>query len=233
MVAVSPNGNNTIKIPNEDSQNIDLSDYNLFQENHISGYDILEDGLRVNYGVRGVVSTDLLGDYNFLLGQNYRAKTDPQTFSEASGLSDNYSDFVGRIITGSKKVQSSYRFRLDKDNFQFKRNEVGFNIDLSPVQLATSYIFIAGDPLVTAKDRQEISSSGTFKLTDEFSLTSHATRNMDNDDNQGWVNAGTGVIYTNSCLTSTIELNKEFTRDRDIKPATELIFKISLQNFGS
>lgn len=232
MAVISPNGNNTAKIPNEDSQNIDLSDYNLFQENHISGYDIVEDGFRLNYGVRGVVSSDDLGDYNFLLGQNYRAKTDPATFDEASGLSDNYSDYVGRIVTGSKKVQSSYRFRLDKDNMKFKRNEVGFNIDLNPVQLATNYTFIDGVDALS-KDRQEIASSGTIKINDSYSVTSHATRNMDNDDNNGWVNAGTGLIYTNKCLTSSFEINKEFTRDRDIRPATEFIIKIALKNFGS
>ncbi len=232
MVVVSPNGNNNLKIPNEDSQNIDLSDYNLFQENHISGYDIVEDGARVNYGVRGVLSTNRIGDYNFLLGQNYRASKDVQNLNETTGLSDNYSDYVGRIVTGSEKVQSAYRFRMDKDSMRFKRNEITFNLNLDPLQLGTNYTFIEGVNGISS-DRQEIATSGALKLTDQFSLISHATRNMDNDNNSGWVSAGTGIVYTNSCISTSLELNREFTRDRDLEPGTELIFKITLQNFGN
>ena len=42
-----------INIPNEDSQDIEFSDDNLFDDNHFSGYDRVEGGARVNYGVRG------------------------------------------------------------------------------------------------------------------------------------------------------------------------------------
>ncbi len=231
MAAASPNGNNSLKIPNEDSQNIELYDYNLFQEEHISGYDLVEDGFRTNYGVRGMLTTNELGDYNFLFGQNYRAQTDPAIFAPDSGLDDNFSDYVGRIVTGSPKVQSSYRFRLDKDNFSFNRNEVGLNLNLEPISVASTYTFING--LNTTPDRQEVAAATRIKVTDNVALLTSARRNLDNDASAGWVNIGGGVEYNNDCLRSTFEVNREFTRDRDIEPSTEFIFKVSLINLGS
>ena len=231
MSAISPNGNNSFKIPNEDSQNLEIYDYNLFQENHISGYDLVEDGFRTNYGVRGVLTTESIGDYNFLLGQNYRASVDPSTFGPESGLDDNFSDYVGRVVTGSEKIQSSYRFRLDKDDMKFKRNEVGLNLNLEPIAMASTYTFIDG--LGTTPDRQEVAAATKIKLSDTWSVLTTARRNLDNDTSAGWVNVGGGLEFTNDCLTTSFEVNREFTRDRDIEPSTEFIVKVNLVNFGN
>ncbi len=231
MGVISPNGGNTAKIPNEDSQNIEIYDYNLFQEDHISGHDLVESGTRANYGVRGVLTTDKLGDYNFLVGQNYRAQTDPAVFGPTSGLDDNFSDLVGRVITGSEKVQTSYRFRLDKDDMSFKRNEVGVNFNINPVEMAASYTFIDG--VNAFPDRQEVATGAKIKLTDSVSLLTNARRNLDADTNAGWVSAGGGLEYITDCVTTSFEVRREFTRDRDIEPSTDFIVKVSLANFGN
>jgi LPS-assembly protein len=231
MFVASTNSNNTQKISNEDSQNIELSDYNLFQENHISGYDLVESGMLTNYGLRSILSTNNYGDYNILVGQNYRFKKEPSVFSESSGMADNFSDFVGRISTGSNKVQTNYRFMIDKDDYSFKRNEVGFDLNLDSIQIGTSYAFIDGD--ITRPDRQEIFTGGRLKLVDNVNLLANARRNLDNDENSGWVNIGGGIEYTTDCITTSFEINREFTRDRDIQPSTDFILKVTLANFGN
>jgi LPS-assembly protein len=231
MFVASTNSNNTQKISNEDSQNIELSDYNLFQENHISGYDLVESGMRTNYGMRGILTTEKLGDYNFLVGQNYRAKKEPRVFLESSGMADNFSDYVGRISTGTSKVQTNYRFMLDKDSYRFKRNEVGVNLNFDAAQFSTGYAFIDGD--TTRPDRQEVNTIGKLKLTDSVNFLANARRNLDNDESSGWVNVGGGLEFSTDCITTSVEINREFTRDRDIQPSTDIIFKVTLANFGN
>ncbi len=232
MFVVSPNGNNNFRIPNEDSQNIELYDYNLFQEDHISGYDLVEDGPRADYGLRGSMNTENLGDYNFLLGQTYRLHDDPAILGPASGMEDNLSDYVGRISTGSDKVQTAYRFRVDKDDFEFRRNEISLGLTLKEIQLNTAYTFIDGTG-PTDPTRQEIYTNSSIKLTDKWNLLMDARRNMDNDQDAGWVNVGGGFGYVTSCVNASVQLEREFTRDRDIQPSTDIIFKVNLANFGS
>jgi lipopolysaccharide assembly outer membrane protein LptD (OstA) len=50
------------------------SDENLFDSNHFTGYDRIESGPRVNYGLRGRVSDTQHGEVSFLMGQSYHAK---------------------------------------------------------------------------------------------------------------------------------------------------------------
>ena len=231
MLVVSPHGNNDLRIPNEDSQNIEIYDYNLFQPDHISGYDYVESGTRTNYGFRGNLSFSEDGDLNFLVGQNYRVKKD-STLGASSGMDEHFSDYVGRVTyTNNDYFYANYRFRLDKDNAKFKRNEVGYTIDTEYLDVSTTYTFIDG--LSGAVDRQEIYSNVKTKIDDNWSLLADVRRNLDNDNNQGWVHASGGFEYTNDCFTSQVHLRREFIRDRDVEPSTEILFQIVLKNIGS
>ncbi len=232
MAVVSPNGNNDSRIPNEDSQNIELYEYNLFQDNHISGFDIVESGTRFNYGLRSVINGASFGDIGILFGQNYRLQEDPEVLSAQTGMSDKFSDYVGRFsIYNNEHFFTNYRFRLDKDNLKFKRNEAGFALNYSPVYIDTGYTFL--DSLATNGDRQEVYTNATFNVTNQWSVLSRARRNLDNDQDSGWVMIGGGLSYTQDCITGTFEVNRNFTRDRDVEPTTEFLFKINLANIGS
>lgn len=231
MGIVSNNGNNSEKIPNEDSQNIEIYDYNLFQSNHLSGYDLVENGSRINYGVRSVISTESLGDVGILLGQNYSYEKD-SFFNAQSGLNHHFSDYVGRVTAyNNNNFSANYRFRADKRSLKFKRNEVGFDLSYDPVDLNFNYTFIDGQ--VGAVDRQEIITDTRVKIDDEWAFVGRARRNMDNDNNAGWVHLGGGLEYSNDCFKTEFEVKREFTRDRDIEPSTKILFKVSLQNLGS
>ncbi|MDX1949828.1 MAG: LPS assembly protein LptD [Rickettsiales bacterium] len=232
MGIVSPNGINDSRIPNEDSQGVELQDYNLFQEHHISGLDILESGARVNYGLRSVISGEDFGDVSVLVGQNYRATTNKTTLGLQSGLADNFSDYVGRVsIYNNKHIFTNYRFRLDKDNFKFKRNEAGIDINYQPVILGIGYTFV--DNSVFDRDRQEVYGNASYAIDNNWSILTNARRNMDNDTQAGWVNIGSGLSYTHDCVTTTLSVNRDLTRDRDIEPSTEILLQLNFANLGT
>lgn len=231
MAIASNNGNNNDKIANEDGQNIEIYDYNLFQSNHISGLDLVENGHRVNYGIRSVIATDSVGDIGILLGQNYRAEKD-SFLNGQSGMSDNLSDFVGRItIDSGDHISAGYRFRVNKDDFKFQRNELGMNMNYDTFDLDFNYTFIDG--LLGTVDRQEVYANTRVEVSDDWSILASGRRNMDNDNNSGWVYLSGGVEYSNDCMKTLVELKREFTHDRDVEPSTEILFKVSLQNLGS
>jgi len=188
---ISDSNNFDERIPNEDSQNLEIYDYNLFSSNHISGTDLVENGTRVNYGMRSIISSSQLGDIGILIGQNYRLDKDV-IFNSQGGLQDNFSDFVGRVTINN-------------------------NID----------------GLLGNVDRQEIYADSRVKIDDTWTIVADGRRNMDNDSNAGWVHFGGGFEYSTDCMKTLIQYRREFTRDRDVEPSSEILFKVSLQNLGS
>jgi LPS-assembly protein len=113
-----------ITIPNEDSRAVDLDDSNLFSLNRFNGYDRVEDGVRVTYGF----------DWSLIrprwkitstVGQSYRMSSEQTLLPDGTGLSNRLSDIVGRTdIRYRDIIQLTHRFRLDKNSFKLRRNEI-------------------------------------------------------------------------------------------------------------
>lgn len=226
-VIAAPNGGNPDKIPNEDSQQVELSDINLFTNNHFTGLDRVEGGLRTNYGFRGGVNNPI-GEVNFLLGQVWRAKED-SNFTPETGMEDHFSDYTGRVsATDSKHTTVSYRFRTDKENFVMRHNEIDLNVDYDTIQFGTGYLSIDEDD--NSFDREEILGNAVLKLTDNWSFVTQGRRNLKGIGE--WIEAGTGLIYENECINISTGVSREFLRDRDIEPNTSYTLKLSLKNLG-
>ncbi|MFA7429042.1 MAG: LPS assembly protein LptD, partial [Rhodospirillaceae bacterium] len=123
MGVISPRGQNSDKIPNEDSIDFEFDDTNLFSSNRFTGWDRVEGGARVNYGLKWAAYGRAFGHVETLFGQTFHA-TKQDVFSESSGLRDTFSDYVGRVLVNpGPNLNLMYRFRLDKESFEPRRNE--------------------------------------------------------------------------------------------------------------
>ena len=222
--AVSPGGGNPEKIPNEDSLVPEFTDSNLFTPNRFAGYDRVESGPRVSYGVRG--QAQVLGDkyIDMLLGQNYRMNNDPN-FPFSNDLYSHVSDYVGKVGITSKQVTMAYRFRLDKDTLAAKRNEVDLGIILKPVSLNLAYLSLDKDPVLATKE--EIAGAVVIDLTDEWSLTASGREDLELDQISS---AYGGVTYKNECISVSTVLGREYIQDRDVQSSTNFLIKLSFKN---
>lgn len=231
LMAVASGGNHVKNtITNEDSQNLELYDYNLFEENHLSGLDYVERGTRFNYGIRGLFDMNELGDVSFLIGQTYRMEQE-SFYDVNSGMLDKFSDYVGRLsYSNSDNFGASYRFRVNKDSGRLKRSEAGVNIASEDLTIYNSHIYIDGED--GEIDRQEIYTQAKYFFTDTWGLVGDARRNLDNDNNDGWVHFSSGLSYVNDCFDGELLFRREFTKDRDIEPSSQIIFNFVLKNIG-
>jgi LPS-assembly protein len=84
-VYAAPVGLNPSTIPNDDSQAVDFSETDLFTRNRAQGYDQVDSGQRVDYGLQADWSNNTGQSARLLVGQSYRL----QRFSplSTSGLS--------------------------------------------------------------------------------------------------------------------------------------------------
>jgi LPS-assembly protein len=124
QAVVGPDYGNSKDIPNEDSQDFEFDDTNLFALNRFPGNDRIDDGQRIDYGLKYQITTGRGLYSEFFAGQSYSIKNTDE-FPSGSGLQGNFSDFVGRVTFNPiREFGATYRFRLDKDSFDPRRQEV-------------------------------------------------------------------------------------------------------------
>ncbi|MAR78648.1 MAG: hypothetical protein CMM18_00290, partial [Rhodospirillaceae bacterium] len=229
--AISPYGGNPSKIPNEDSRSFEFDDTNVFSVNRFPGIDRIEGGPRINLGLKYGIYGKKSGSMNFLIGQVYRLKSD-DTFAERSGLENRSSDYVGRISVSPQKNLNYYqRLRLDKNKLSLRRNEIG--LDLGPKNYKFNLTYISLNRELTADelvDREEISASGSTKISDNWFLKGTTRRDLTSDG--GMINSGASIEYLDDCFIFIINFDRNFTRDRDLQPSSSITFRVKLKNLG-
>ncbi|WP_343347088.1 LPS assembly protein LptD [Sphingomicrobium sp. XHP0239] len=171
LVLTPPTKN--LDIPNEDARAIDLEDSNLFALNRFPGYDRWEDGSRVTYGVEW-----LLDRPNFQvrsnLGQSYRLTDEPLIFPDGTGLTDQWSDFVGRTrFRYGRFVDLTARYRLDKDGLAFRRSELDLTVGTIETYATIGYLRLDRDidpTIEDLRDKEELRLAGRFHFLDHYSI---------------------------------------------------------------
>jgi LPS-assembly protein len=233
------------KIPNEDSQYIELSDYNLFKSNHYTGFDKVEKGTRFNYGVNMSAYRGNNSYINLLFGQNSRLKKDEELgFSTA--MYDRYSDYVGRLILKPNKYIDFYhRVRLDRSTLAALRNEIGSSLNVHPFTLNTIYTSYKGKRIQSAipiSNRKEIYSDLKIALTNSWAVGANARKNLSKKDPDAGLkakkllSAGGNVKYHSDCIDVIFSMNRDFTTEQSDhnlrKPNTTYFMNIILKNIN-
>lgn len=228
-IVLAPNGGNSDKIPNEDSQSIEFDETNLFQENRFDGFDRVDSGSRVNYGINYALNGRRAGNASFFLGQSYRPRVD-QTFAQASGQTDNFSDIVGRVqINPVKYLNLLYRTQISPDNFSPQRNEITSQIGAPALSVSTNYIMINQQAGSEFSGREELSGSVSSKFNRYWSTTFSARNDLSESELRS---LGLSLVYEDECVKLTTQLARSFFEDRDLKPADSITFTLVLKTLG-
>lgn len=230
-ISFAPNGNNSTKIPNEDSQNFEFDDTNLFSANRFPGLDRVDGGKRFTYGLRTAFYGDGGGQSEFFIGQSYRFLVD-DTFGVGSGLEDNFSDFVGRVrISPSRYLDLLYRFRLDKSKFRARRSELRMLAGPDYLRLGIDYLFF-GRTTETSEfgKREEITARLTAKVTKNWTIA--ARTQWDLSGVASPLVHGVSLTYSCECFLLTVDFSRRFTVNRDDNASTRFFVRIVFKNLG-
>lgn len=227
-LVAAPNGSNPDRIPNEDSLAFEFDETNLFDRSRFVGSDRVDGGTWVAYGFRAGAYGIHGGSATALFGQSYRLRAD-STYPTNSGLEDNFSDFVGRVLVSpSKYLDLLYKTRLDKDNFQSRRSEVAVSAGPRAFRVGANYSFFnqSGD----FPDREELYLTASSALTDAWSISANTRRDLTSGG--GTLSYGGRLTYTCDCMTLSIDYQRTFTRDRDVAPNESIFVRIILKSLG-
>ena len=232
QIVGAPNGSNPDEIPNEDSQAFEFDDTTLFRLNRFEGYDRVTSGSRLDYGVRVGIFGDGGGASSFLIGQSYRFVGDGP-FPNGSGLSEDVSDLVGRLrISPFPWLDLLYRFRIDADDLDARRNEVGFRFDRGRLGLSADYALL--DEQETAQsfgDREQLDFNARFRLSENWSVTGNLVQDLSGDSNET-LSAKTGLLYQDECILFGLDFERRNLEDSGLEPEDRIFLRVVLKHLG-
>ncbi|MEE8371995.1 MAG: LPS assembly protein LptD, partial [Sphingomonadales bacterium] len=149
-----------------------------------------------------------------------------------SGLSGNFSDFVGRWdLAIGRYIDIAHRFRLDKTSFRIRRNEVDVSVALDKGSLSVGYFQLNRNREITGfEDREEIRASARYRIKGNWTIFGNVTEDLTGGSKP--VAHGLGIAYADECLEISLAWRKSFTQDRDIVRGSSIGFRIRLKHLG-
>jgi len=242
QVVASPPIRN-LAVPNEDARSIDLEDSNLFALNRFPGYDRIEDGVRVTYGVDWEL--DRPGwRVRSTIGQSYRLSDKPVLFPDGTGLNEQFSDWVGRTeIRFRDFIKFTHRFRLDKDNFAVRRNEIDATLGSDRTYLELGYLRLNRNidlSFEDLQDREEVRAAGRVAFAKYWSVFGSAVVNLtdkkedptNTSDGFDPLRTRLGVAYSDDCLEFGATWRRDYVRIADARLGNTFQVFFSLKNLG-
>jgi LPS-assembly protein len=240
FVATPPIRN--LAIPNEDARAFDLEDSNLFALNRFPGYDRVEDGVRVNYGLDWELQRPGWR-VKSTIGQSYRFDKDAVIFPDGTGLSERISDFVGRTeVRYRNMVQFTHRYRIDKDSFGIRRNELDATIGNERTYAEIGYLRLNRDiaDFEDLQDREELRAAMRVTFANYWSAFGSGVFNLtDQEEDPTFVSDGfepirtrLGVAYQDNSLEFGLTWRRDFVTSGDAQRGDTFQFFFRIKNLG-
>lgn len=230
-VVAAPSGGNPNRIPNEDSQRIDLDDVNIFSHNRFTGLDRVEPSSRVAYGVKFGAMGARGGGTSVFLGQSFRMREET-LFPAESGLRDEFSDIVGRVrVDPADYLSLMYRFRMNTEHFENKRNEFVISAGVPAFRVFTDYVY-ADRPGFTndLSDIEQVYAGFSSRILPDWTVTAATRRDLTNSE--GALSYQAGLIYEDECFILGLTYVRSYTSDREISPGQSILLRFALKTLG-
>ncbi len=219
------------EIPNEDARSLVYDDTLLFDIDKFSGYDRIEGGNRANIGVRYTLQRFDGGYVRAVVGQSFQLSGSNE-FTTDTGLDTDSSDYVaGLYVQPTKYFSLVAQGRFSEENFDLQRTDIAANANYGPLAGSVIYANLESQPgLGITADRQEIQSSGSIALTENWSLFGHVRYDIERDKR---ITDSLGLKYRDDCFALSVTYNESFIRDRDIEPDERVLVHFEFKHLGA
>jgi LPS-assembly protein len=227
------------KLPNEDAQSFVFDDGNLFRVDKFSGWDRVEGGGRVNYGVQATTQFNQGGFVNVLFGQSYQlfgtnsfAAGDATNTGLNSGLDTRKSDYVARFAYQPDRIFTfTTRYRFDEQTFDMRRFELEGRANFDRLSLQALYGNYDKQPELGFLTRREgILGGVSYKVTQNWAVIAAARYDIDADS---FDQTRFGVGYIDDCLILALNYITSYTYSGNPTRDHRLMLQMSLRTLGT
>ena len=202
-----------------------INSTNIFSSNRLSLEESVEGGqsmtLGFDFDILDNKSNEIIG---MSLGQVYRDKKDNK-LPKKTTLHNKYSDLIGgTYLNLNDNLQIKYNFSADNNLQLLNYSNLDAKIKIN--NFITNFEFLEENNDIGTESY--LSSNLQYDFINNTSLSYNTRRNRKTNLTEYY-----NIIYeyTNDCLVASIEYNKDYYSDRDLKPNEEIFFKISITPF--
>lgn len=231
---LAPNGGNKSgRIPNEDSEDVELDDTNVLDLDRYSGYDRNDNGSRISYGLNWSSYGNIIGRTSAFIAQSYEFSR-KSSFTESVENQGHLTDYVGRVYAApADYLDLNYRFRLDRKNYKLQYSELGSRIGTNLLNLYVSYIYLQKNKnaLDSFGERKELYTSLNAALTRDWSIGIYNRQDL--SKHGGSLEHGGNLIYEDECFMFVTTVKKYDSADPSLEDNYEFNFTFYLKTLGS
>ncbi len=174
--------------PNEDAQSLVFDDTNLFAWNKFSGYDRVEGGTRLNYGLQytanfanGGHANVVAGESIQVAGQNSYTLFDMANTGMDSGLDRRFSNFVASEMIQPTSAPISFlsKQQFDSSTFQLDRFDAIAKASIAGVDGSLDYALYQAQPALGWEyPREGLTGNASYKFLDRWTVNGSLVLDM-------------------------------------------------------
>lgn len=222
----STTARNYLKLPDEDSNDSELTVNNLFVNNRIAGYDRNEIGERVSYGVK-TSTFNRFGQLGLTLGQSYRIASKEQDTSIRGFNDNNKSNIVGEFSYKiPKRFNMIYSFQLNESNYRNDVNSLISDLTFDRLVVSGNFLLLRKNNNNPTEAKQAGGNIG-FKLTPKLTVSLNAAHDF---VTQRTISRGIVFDYGGCCLLVNFSV-KENNSANLVKPQQSFQINILVRGF--
>ena len=228
--AVSASGLDDDEIaPNEDSQASEINRTVLAQRVRAAGYDVWEDGTRVDAGLtvaaepRGFLGASA----EAFIGRSWRIDGDP-AFAESSGLAGEESDWVADVELDLSGFDIAARGRFDDQDGGLNRLDALARFDFWRLSGTVNYTNFDDSSTARAVDEQ-VNARLAYAVNKRWSLAYGVVRDLDTDTTR---RTQIEAIYRDECTDLRIIYERDEFQIGDLGPSESLKLRLTLFTLG-
>jgi len=230
------------RIPNEDSQTMELDHSSLFRMDRFPGYDLMEGGLRFTAGARATFRWDDKRSASLFIGRSMRAEDqrefltpipdDPTRLYDPSGLADRPSDWVVQAtFSPSDRIRGWAHATID-GNGDVRRGETKVDGRWGRRNLASlSYIIDRSNPLPGPMNRnyEFVQLSGHQFVYGNWGVAVSGIADLERDI---ITRSEVGLLFDDDCFRIELGWRRDNTRVRPTGPSEGVYIRLNLATFG-
>ena len=200
---------------------------NIYSINRISQQDITEGGISITYGNDFSIfnKTNSMELLSLKVANNLRL-SENNDLPQINGIGQKTSDFFGEIsFSPNEYLTTKYNASI-KNNLSEVNNE-NLISEFKINNFVTTFDYLNENN--TANKTSYLTSKAKYSLNVSNSIEFSSRENKTTDLTE-YINFV--YEYKNDCLAASIEYNKDFYSDRDVKPDESIFFKLTIIPLG-